>query len=77
MPFSRFAIFSALLLTIVGSAASGAAAERVAFIVGVDAYDHLPKDAQLRVAVSDAKRIAKTLQGLDPAFEVTLLTDVE
>ncbi|MEM7698124.1 MAG: SUMF1/EgtB/PvdO family nonheme iron enzyme [Verrucomicrobiota bacterium] len=77
MPFSRFAFFFALLFSTVGSVASGAAAERVAFIVGVDAYDHLPNDAQLRVAVSDAERIAKTLEGLDPAFEVTLLTDVE
>ncbi|MDF1814563.1 MAG: caspase family protein [Verrucomicrobiales bacterium] len=52
------------------------AGDRVALVIGIDRYDHLPKDAQLSVAVSDAKLIADTLKTLNPPFSVRLLTDV-
>lgn len=52
-------------------------AERVALVIGVNHYEKLPGDAQLQVAVSDAELMASSLKALDPAFRVTLLTDVE
>ena len=57
--------------------ASADAADRVALVIGVDTYDHLPPDAQLKVAVDDAERMASTLEGLDPPFAVRLVTDAE
>jgi len=51
------------------------AADRAAFIVGVDTYEHLPATSQLRVAVGDAQMLAKTLGSLPEPFAVTLLTD--
>jgi len=53
-----------------------AAAERVALVIGIDAYDLLPNEAQLSVAVSDATLMAETLASIDPPFEVDLVTDV-
>lgn len=52
------------------------AASRVALIIGVDQYSKLPASAQLRVAVSDAQLLAKTLQELPDPFLVHLLTNV-
>ena len=52
------------------------AASRVALVIGVDVYDELPAAAQLRVAVSDAELIAKTLSSLPEPFEVMLLKNV-
>lgn len=53
------------------------AADRIAFVVGVDTYTKLPPEAQLKVAVSDAERMAGTLEALDPPFDVTLLKDTD
>jgi formylglycine-generating enzyme required for sulfatase activity len=66
------------LLAILGSIPlAGSAAERVALVIGVNQYENLPGNAQLRVAVSDAELMASSLEALDPPFRVTLLTDVK
>lgn len=70
--FTRYLLIIALLFALI----EASAAERVAFVVGVDGYDHLPQEAQLQVAVDDATAIAETLRGVTPPFDVTLLTDV-
>jgi formylglycine-generating enzyme len=70
MKLSAFLAFLFLL-----TALSVHAAERIAFVVGVDTYENLPAEAQLKVAVSDAERMAETLESLDPPFSVTLLKD--
>lgn len=44
------------------------AAKRIAFVVGVDRYDNLPGDQQLKRAVADARAMARTLKELQ--FEV-------
>jgi len=51
------------------------AQKRMAFIVGTDSYEKLPESAQLNVAVKDAQLLSETLKGLEPAFDVTLMTD--
>jgi len=66
--------FRVLAFSVVLAAQIGAA-DRMAFVVGVDHYDSLPESAQLNVAVSDAKGMAETLGKLDPPFQVTLHTD--
>lgn len=66
-----------LLVLLALALSSAPAADRVAFVIGVDTYDHLAKDAQLEVAVEDAERMAATLRKLDPPFDVTLLTDAK
>lgn len=48
---------------------------RVALVLGIDHYAKLGPEAQLSVAVSDAKRMADALRAVDPPFETTLLTD--
>ncbi len=53
----------------------GAEDNRRAFIVGVDRYDYLAPEAQLKVAVADAQRMKTTLESLDPPFSVRLVTD--
>jgi hypothetical protein len=40
------------------------AAKRVAFVVGIDKYDNLPAQQQLRKALSDAHAVGETLKGL-------------
>ena len=40
------------------------AAKRVAFVVGIDAYDNLPEHQQLKKAVNDAEAIGEALVGL-------------
>lgn len=50
-------------------AESASAAKRVAFVVGIDTYDNLGEDDQLRKPVNDAKAISKTLTNI--GFEVT------
>ena len=50
-------------------------ADRVAFVLGVDTYENFPAERQLNVAVSDARRMASTLESVDPPFKVTLVTD--
>jgi formylglycine-generating enzyme required for sulfatase activity len=49
--------------------------ERLAFVVGVDRYENLPAEAQLSVAVADAKRMRTTLESLDPPFTVRMVAD--
>jgi len=68
---------AALCVALALSIASAHAADRVALVIGVDTYDHLPPDAQLQVAVSDAEKMAGALEKVDPPFAVTLLTEVE
>lgn len=43
---------------------------RYAMVIGVDEYRHLDESAQLKVAVSDAKLMADTLNKADPKFHV-------
>ena len=40
------------------------AAKRVAFVVGIDAYDNLPAQEQLKKAVNDAHALGEALKGL-------------
>ena len=40
------------------------AAKRVAFVVGIDAYDNLPAQEQLKKAVNDAHSLGEALKGL-------------
>ncbi len=40
------------------------AAKRVAFVVGIDKYDNLPAQQQLKKALSDAHAVGETLEGL-------------
>jgi formylglycine-generating enzyme required for sulfatase activity len=49
--------------------------KRLAFVVGVDQYENLPAEAQLSVAVSDARRMKETLESLDPPFTVRMVAD--
>jgi hypothetical protein len=54
---------------------SAAEGGRLAFVVGVDQYENLPPEAQLSVAVSDARRMKETLESLDPPFTVRMVAD--
>jgi sulfatase modifying factor 1 len=54
---------------------SSAEGGRLAFVVGVDRYENLPAEAQLSVAVSDARRMKETLESLDPPFTVRMIAD--
>lgn len=49
---------------------------RHALVIGVDRYEYLDEYNQLDVAVEDAQLIARTLEALEPAFEVRLCTNV-
>lgn len=64
-------------LLILATLVPARAADRIAFVVGVDTYTKLAPEAQLKVAVSDAERMAGTLEALDPPFSVTLLKDAD
>ena len=59
------------------TSAAAAEGDRVALVIGIDDYDHLPSHAQLEVAVQDARLISETLKSVSPRFEVTLLTNVK
>lgn len=60
----RFLV-AALSLCLLCLGASGAhAAKRVAFVVGIDSYDNLPAEQQLKKAVNDAHAVGETLAGL-------------
>ena len=67
--FRALAGFLVLLLA-VGSAA---AENRLAFVVGINAYPNLSPDAQLQRGVNDAEAVGDALQFL--GFEVTRLTN--
>lgn len=68
----RLTCFVALFFPIFSEPAS-ADDRRVALAIGIDHYDKLPENAQLSVAVADAKRIQQTLESLEKPFEVTLV----
>jgi hypothetical protein len=70
------AFFLLLGLAVFAGGTRAHAASRIALIIGVDQYSKLPASAQLRVAVSDAQLLAKTLQELPDPFPVHLLTNV-
>lgn len=70
---NRLAFF--LVSVLIAANLSAAEGNRLAFVVGVDRYENLPPEAQLRVAVSDATRMKTTLESLDPPFAVTLVAD--
>ena len=53
----------------------GSAADRIALVIGVDQYRHLPTGAQLRVAVRDAGTMKTTLEDASPKFSVTRLSN--
>ena len=53
--------FSLLIFALVPAAF---AAKRVAFVVGIDAYDNLPAQLQLKKAVGDAHAVGAALKGL-------------
>jgi len=54
----------ALCLLALGASPEAHAAKRVAFVVGIDAYDNLPEQQQLKKAVNDAEAIGEALVGL-------------
>ena len=64
-----------LVILLLSCTSFAGAANRVALVIGVDQYSKLDAAAQLRVAVSDANLIAKTLKNLPEPFSVILLQD--
>jgi TPR repeat protein len=69
--FARFLAIAILAFSVVGTT-QGAAAKRVALIIGNAAYEHLPP---LRTPPADAQKIAETLRAAD--FEVFVETDLD
>ncbi len=51
------------------------AENRIALVIGIDKYENLPANAQLKVAVSDAVLLSDSLKKASPPFEVDLKTD--
>ena len=51
-------------LLALGASPAAHAAKRVAFVVGIDSYDNLPEQQQLKKAVNDAQAIGEALVGL-------------
>ena len=51
-------------LLALGASPAAHAAKRVAFVVGIDAYDNLTEQQQLKKAVNDARAIGEALAGL-------------
>lgn len=68
----RFGAGLLAILLAVSAPGSAWAANRLAFVVGVDAYANLGPNAQLERPVADARAVATTLEGL--GFRVTLLS---
>src|SRR5262245_60937548 len=56
-------------MSVLMAASPALAAKKHAFVVGIDRYDSLPADRQLRNAVSDAQAVGTALQRL--GFEVS------
>lgn len=54
----------AFFLLALGASPEAHAAKRVAFVVGIDAYDNLPDQQQLKKAVNDVEAVGATLVGL-------------
>jgi len=57
-----------------GANPSLATSKRIALVIGIDRYDNLRPDAQLRKARSDAAAVAKTLREM--SFDVMSAEDV-
>ena len=57
------AVFGFCLLAL-GASPAAHAAKRVAFVVGIDSYDNLPEQQQLKKAVNDAQAIGEALVGI-------------
>jgi len=54
-------------LLALGASPEAYAAKRVAFVVGIDAYDNLPDQQQLKKAVNDAQAIGVSSTAWSPA----------
>ena len=67
---SRPGCLLALILGMAFLAASPADAKRVALVIGINSYDNLKPEQQLRKAVNDARAIAGALK--EDGFEVLL-----
>src|SRR5206468_3859100 len=63
----------AVLLGLAALSANPAEAKRVALVVGVNTYDNLKPDQQLRKAVNDARAVAAALK--DVGFQVIAAED--
>jgi formylglycine-generating enzyme required for sulfatase activity len=64
-----------LLALVAGGTSSVAASNKFAFVVGIDRYDHLAADRQLRKAVNDARAVGETLAAL--GFAVTRVENAD
>ena len=71
-PASVLAPLAAGLMLLLAGSIAAQAADRLAFVVGVDTYPNLGPGAQLERPVADARSVAGTLEGL--GFKVTLLS---
>src|SRR6476660_5714028 len=65
--------FFIALIGLLALSALPADAKRVALVVGINAYDNLKSEQQLRKAVNDARAIADTLK--DVGFQVITAED--
>jgi uncharacterized caspase-like protein len=63
----------AVLIGLAAVSAAPAEAKRVALVVGINTYDNLKPDQQLRKAVNDARAIGATLK--DVGFQVIVAED--
>lgn len=61
---SAAAIALTLLLALFASAAPAHATKRLAFVIGIDRYDNLTNDQQLKRAVADARAMTATFKDL-------------
>jgi uncharacterized caspase-like protein len=57
-------LLSLLCACLFAFAPTAFATKRVAFVVGIDKYDNLPTQQQLRKALNDAHAVGETLKGL-------------
>ncbi len=64
-------------LVFLGCGGQADAARRLALLIGIDKYDNLPLDKQLRNAVNDVHTLGDTLRKLDFAVETVLDPDLD
>ncbi len=69
-----FQIVFGALLCVIGLTSAANAANRHALVIGIDRYDNLGPDKQLRKAVNDARTVAGVLRGL--GFRVSYADNV-
>ena len=62
-----------VLIALLAACGGSAEAKRIALVVGINAYDNLKSDQQLRKAVNDSRAIADTLK--DVGFQVITAED--